>query len=77
MYELMFMCAGSVMTIIAAYIGTIGKDKHKENSDYCLLLSASGMYIAIIDKETGEVIEVYKNAGKVGRDFKYEREGLK
>lgn len=72
------MIIGSMVTIACACICAIDKDDSKDNNNnYCLLLSVSGMYIAVIDKETGEVIEVYKNAGKEGRDFKYEREGLK
>lgn len=73
------MIIGSMVTIVCACMCAVGEDdNNKRNSDnYCLLLSVSGMYIAVVDKETGEIIEVYKNAGKEGRDFKYEREELK
>lgn len=68
------MIIGSMVTIVCACLCAVGEDdNHKGNNDYCLLLSASGMYIVVIDDETGEVIEVYKNVGKEGRDFKYER----
>ena len=61
MYELMFMCAGSAITIIAAYIGTIGKDKPKtSNRKTVALVDNGGDYVLIVDKTTGELLQEYR-----------------
>lgn len=65
MYELMFMCAGSALTVIAAYLSTIGKDKPKiSNRKTVAIVDNGGNYVIIADKTTGEILQEYKYSNR-------------
>lgn len=65
MYELMFMCAGSALTVIVAYLNTIGKDKPKTpNRKTVALVDNGGDYVLIVDKTTGEILQEYQYSSR-------------
>ena len=65
MYELMFMLTGSAITVIAAYLNTIGKDKPKTpNRKTVALVDNGGDYVLIVDKTTGEVLQEYQYSSR-------------
>lgn len=80
MYELMFMLTGSAITVIAAYISTIGKDKPKTpNRKTAALVDNGGDYVLIVDKTTGEILQEYKYSSRTEwGELQYnEKRGLK
>lgn len=65
MYELMFMCAGSALTVIAAYLNTVVKDKPKTpNRKTVALVDNGGDYVLIVDKTTGELLQEYQYSSR-------------
>lgn len=65
MYELMFMLTGSAITVIAAYLNTIGKDKPKTpNRKTVALVDNGGDYVLIVDKTTGELLQEYQYSSR-------------
>lgn len=65
MYELMFMLTGSAITVIAAYLSTIGKDKPKiSNHKTVALVDNGGDYVFIFDETTGEVLQEYQYSSR-------------
>lgn len=78
MVYLACMIIGSMVPLVCACICTIDKDDSKDNNNnYCLMLTVSGSMIILLDKATGEAIEIYDYSRKEGVDFIYERRAEK